>query len=76
MKRDFGEVCSTKYEKNALEVISSIGHDLVAANAAKDEWKASAPWTQFLKEQKMDLFATVAEVSDIADYAINMALRK
>lgn len=73
---DIGEIRPTGTVENTLTVISSMTQTLAAAEAAKEEKKASASSAQLQREQGMGSFAAVAEVSEIPDHDIEVGLAK
>lgn len=74
MTKDVGDFHLTWHEKDRSEVFSSKAQALATVEAAINDVKAGASWAQSRKEQGTTSFVTVAEVSEIASHATNIAL--
>lgn len=73
---DVGKICLTEREENTSNDVLSTARTLANVESVRDEEKAAAFRVQPQNEQVVDSFATVAEVLEIAELAINTALAK
>lgn len=76
MVAEAGKVRSTRGGENTLKVVSSMAQGVAAAEAEREGKEAVALRAQSQKKQRMGLLVIVVKVSNIADHAINMTLKK